>query len=179
MPRKSSRKSGGAFAYVSQFNETENLSPCYKPLDKAPIPKLGWHAGGSACCKELTVSQMGIRDTPLTKTLSPSEVAWNNRFTCPDQLKAVQSNQVGGSRKIKDKLRKELESGKKSVFSISAVKGGKQQIISVDHSQNLTKVNITDSNTNSSRYFESQSAGSVMKKLEKYSLRKMNKSRKL
>ena len=81
MPKKSNLKKGGAFAYVDQFDYP--LSPCYHPKNKPPIPKLGWHSGGSSCLNNPSVSQMGIINKPSCLQPNPSEIAWNNRFSCP------------------------------------------------------------------------------------------------
>ena len=82
--KEKSKKKGGSFAYVDQYDYP--LSPCYKPKGQPPIPKLGWHSGGS-CINNKTVSQMGINDKPESNMPSPSEIAWDNRYNCPKSLK--------------------------------------------------------------------------------------------
>jgi len=179
MPRKSN-KSGGAFAYVQQFPYT--ISPCYNPTGKQPIPKLGWHAGGAPpqnpelkCDYEPSVAKMGIIDKPLTDKLSPSEIAWDNRYSCPKGTLKMQ----GGSSKILEKLSSQLQSKKSQAFSIQALKGGKEKTINVVSSEDKYHVSITDKESNSSSYFESKSAEQVAGKLKQYQFLKMNKSKKL
>ena len=100
MPRNS-KKSGGSFAYTQQFNFP--LSPCYKPLLKAPVPRLGWHAGGAGagqtCDAMKTVAEMGVIDKPLTNKLTASETAWDRRYTCPGSDLSTQLNLMKGGKK--------------------------------------------------------------------------------
>ncbi len=178
MPRKSSRKSGGAFAYVDQFDYP--LSPCYKPNNKAPIPKLGWHAGGASsdatCDKMVTVAEMGIKDTPLTKVPSPSELAWDNRYRLPKGDLPIQN---GGKKKMLDKLNKEFSNKKSSVISIEANRGGKQKLINVVNVDNKFVVSITDKDSNKSQYLETSSQEKVNSKLKQFNITKFNRSKKL
>jgi len=175
MPKKSSNKKGGAFAYVKQFDYP--LSPCYKPQNKAPIPKLGWHAGGASCDSQPTVAKMGIIDTPLDKMPTASEVAWNNRYTDPKKSPNMQG---GAKQKILQKLNKELNSNKQSnAFSIEAQKGGKEKLINVVNLGNDFVLSITDKNSNKSQYMQTSSADKVQKKIQQFNLLKFNKSKKL
>ena len=72
-------KKGGAFEYAKQFDYP--LSPCYQQNGKS-IFKAGWHSGGSKCGAQPSVAEMGIKDTPLTGKVSPSEIAWDSRYKC-------------------------------------------------------------------------------------------------
>lgn len=176
MPKKSSKKSGGAtFGYVDQFNFP--LSPCYKPPGQPEIPRKGWHAGGAACDNQPTVSEMGIVDKPACNEPSASELAWPNRYSCPKADLRVQN---GGSKKILSKLNNSLKNNQKtSVISINALKGGKEKIINIVNSDEKFVVSMTDKESNKSSFFETKSLDELSKKLEKYSLQKMNKSKKL
>lgn len=176
MPRKS-KKSGGSFAYTNQFVNT--LSPCYNPTGHQKIPKLGWHAGGAEvkCDHEPTVAQMGVIDKPCSSVPSSSEIAWDVRYTLPKGNTIIQGG--GSSKKILEKLERELESKKKSAFSIESKKGGKEKIINVMNSGESYLVSITDKSSNSSSYYETKSTKSLLEKLKGHSLIKMNKSRKL
>lgn len=72
-------KKGGAFEYAKQFDYP--LSPCYNQNGKS-IFKAGWHSGGSKCGSEPSVADMGIKNTPLSNKVSPSEIAWDSRYKC-------------------------------------------------------------------------------------------------
>ena len=174
---RTSKKSGGSFAYTSQFTNT--LSPCYNPTGQKEIPKLGWHAGGAnvKCDNEPTVAEMGVIDKPCSSTPSSSEIAWDVRYTFPKGNTIVQDG--GSTKKILSKLQKELESKKKSAFSIESIKGGKAKTINILNSGEKYLVSITDKSTNSSSYYETKSTKGLLEKLKGHSLIKMNKSRKL
>jgi len=174
MPRKSSKK-GGAFAYAEQYNFP--LSPCYKPLDKAQVPRLGWHAGGGSntCLDIKSVSDMGIVDKPFCSKPSASEIAWVNRFTDPGR-NVIQDG--GAKRKIFNKLNTYFNSSKKSNLSIDANKNGKEQIINIVNSNDKYVISVIDKNSNKSYFFETKSQNKILEKLNKFNLLKINKSKK-
>lgn len=175
MPRNSNKK-GGAFAYAKLFDYP--LSPCYKPMDKAPIPKMGWHAGGAsseACDSQPSVAKMGVIDTPLSTKPSASEIAWDARYSCPGG-KTIQDG--GRKKKILNKLNSELKK-KSNVISIDANKGGKQKVINVVNMNDKYVVSVIDKASNKSHFFEESSADKVSKKINGYDLLKINKSKKV
>ena len=161
MPRKSN-KTGGSFAYVEQFNKTENLSPCY---NKNSTPKLGWHAGGSSCNSNLTVKEMGVVDTPPSNKPTASVLAWDNRYS-----------QNGGNilKKINSNLHK-----KSSALSIEASKNGKNKIINLINTNDKFIMSVVDKESNRSYFHETNSFDDISKKIQQFNLIKINKSKKL
>lgn len=154
-------KKGGAFEYAKMFDQP--LSPCYHQNGKS-IFKAGWHAGGSkmTCNSQPSVSQMGIKNTPLNNQPSPSLVAWDSRYTCGkmaggSNLNNFLEKETIGNKKVFNKLKEIInENAKNKTLILKGSKNNDKFTLTVFYQKNnekpfkltIQKNNETDVNSN-------------------------------
>ena len=154
-------KKGGAFEYAKMFDQP--LSPCYQQNGKS-IFKAGWHSGGSkmTCNSQPSVSEMGIKNTPLNNQPSPSLVAWDSRYSCGKMaggstLNNFLEKETIGNKKVFNKLKEIInENAKSKTLILKGSKNNDKFTLTVFYQKNnekpfkltIQKNNETDVNSN-------------------------------